>query len=175
MALQSARMAGIEVPSPVFEKIEKFLDSVQRGDERVRRRQPLRLPPDATAPRSRSPPKACCAGSIWAGRATTRGSTRASNTCVANLPEWNKRNVYYWYYATQVLHHMEGKPWRTWNEEMRKLLPEHQVTRGRERGSWDPKRRPLGRRAAAGCTSPACRSACSKSITAICRCTDGVV
>ena len=33
MALQSARMAGIEVPSPVFEKIEQFLDSVQRGDE----------------------------------------------------------------------------------------------------------------------------------------------
>jgi hypothetical protein len=58
---------------------------------------------------------------------------------VANLPEWNDRNVYYWYYATQVLHHMEGKPWQAWNEEMRKILPEHQITRGRERGSWDPR------------------------------------
>ncbi len=55
-----------------------------------------------------------------------------------NLPAWNEQNVYYWYYATQVMHHMEDSPWRIWNEEMRKLLPEKQVRRGRERGSWDP-------------------------------------
>ena len=58
---------------------------------------------------------------------------------VANLPAWDRRNVYYWYYATQVLHHMEGKPWRAWNDEMKVLLPTHQEKRGRERGSWDPK------------------------------------
>ncbi len=38
MALQSARMAGIEVPSPTFDRIGKFLDT--RGP---RRRRPLRL------------------------------------------------------------------------------------------------------------------------------------
>ena len=38
MALQSARMAGIEVPSPMFANITKFLDSVA-----ARRRHPLRL------------------------------------------------------------------------------------------------------------------------------------
>jgi hypothetical protein len=32
MALQSARMAGIEVPSPVFERISQFLDSVARDE-----------------------------------------------------------------------------------------------------------------------------------------------
>jgi hypothetical protein len=58
---------------------------------------------------------------------------------VQNLPDYSKRNVYYWYYATQVLHHMEGDAWRQWNEPMRKMLPEHQETRGKERGSWDPK------------------------------------
>jgi hypothetical protein len=55
-----------------------------------------------------------------------------------NLPVWSEQNVYYWYYATQVMHHVEDSPWRTWNEQMRKLLPEKQVRRGRERGSWDP-------------------------------------
>ena len=57
---------------------------------------------------------------------------------LANLPAWDKRNMYYWYYATQVCHHMEGKPWRAWNDVMRQLLPENQVKRGAERGSWDP-------------------------------------
>ena len=32
MAMQSARMAGIEVPSPVFDRIGKFLDSVARDE-----------------------------------------------------------------------------------------------------------------------------------------------
>jgi len=50
----------------------------------------------------------------------------------------NRKNVYYWYYATQVLHHMEGEPWEQWNKVMRVALPEQQVKRGRERGSWDP-------------------------------------
>ena len=57
---------------------------------------------------------------------------------LANLPDWDKRNVYYWYYATQVCHHMEGEDWQKWNEVMRQLLPEHQEKRGGERGSWDP-------------------------------------
>jgi hypothetical protein len=50
----------------------------------------------------------------------------------------NKRNVYYWYYATQVTHHMEGDAWRKWNGVMRQVIPENQTTKGRERGSWHP-------------------------------------
>ncbi len=57
---------------------------------------------------------------------------------LANLPDWNDRNVYYWYYGTQVCHHMEGKDWQKWNGVMRQLLPEHQEKRGAERGSWEP-------------------------------------
>ncbi|MCI0491496.1 MAG: hypothetical protein L0Z07_01005, partial [Planctomycetes bacterium] len=32
-----------------------------------------------------------------------------------------------------------GQAWQTWNGEMRSLLPEQQVKRGAERGSWDPR------------------------------------
>src|SRR5690606_26118337 len=35
---------------------------------------------------------------------------------LANPIEWNKPDVYYWYYATQVAHHLEGTAWRDWNE-----------------------------------------------------------
>ena len=133
MALQSARMAGLDVPSPTLDARERV---PRRG--RPRRRQPLRLPRAATARRSRSPPKACSAACTSAGNATTRGCKTASSYLLENLPVWDEQNVYYWYYATQVMHHVEDSPWRVWNEEMRKLLPEKQVRRGRERGSWDP-------------------------------------
>ena len=53
-------------------------------------------------------------------------------------------NVYYWYYATQVAHHMEDKHWKRWNDVMRAEVPKHQVKGGGRRGnkgeagSWDP-------------------------------------
>jgi hypothetical protein len=139
MALQSARMAGIEVPSPVFEKIEKFLDSVARGDENgydVGSRYAYRQRDGATL--TLTAEGLLCRQYLGWPRDDPRLNAGVEYL-VANLPEWNKRNVYYWYYATQVLHHMEGKPWRAWNDEMKVLLPAHQEKRGRERGSWDPK------------------------------------
>ncbi len=132
MAMQSARMAGLEVPSPVFDKIGKFLDTVAR-DEGAR--YAYQFNAGATKPLTAE-------GLLsrqylgWA-----HNDVRLRNGVdflIANLPDWNDRNVYYWYYGTQVCHHMEGKDWRKWNEVMRQLLPEHQEKQGPERGSWDP-------------------------------------
>jgi hypothetical protein len=139
MALQSARMAGIEVPSPVFEKISKFLDSVARAEGPgydSGSRYAYRPRDGATLPLTAE--GLLCRQYLGWPRDDQR-LNQGVDYLLANLPEWDKRNVYYWYYATQVLHHMEGEPWQKWNEEMRVLLPEHQEKRGRERGSWDPK------------------------------------
>ena len=54
-------------------------------------------------------------------------------------------DVYYWYYATQVLHHFGGSPWRLWNEKMREDLPKAQVKSGKESGSWAPQKDSWGR------------------------------
>ncbi|MGB7325985.1 MAG: prenyltransferase/squalene oxidase repeat-containing protein [Rubripirellula sp.] len=54
-------------------------------------------------------------------------------------------DVYYWYYATQALHHFGGRHWREWNKVMRVELPKAQVKDGRERGSWAPQRDQWGR------------------------------
>jgi hypothetical protein len=132
MALQSARMAGVEVPSPVFDRIQAFLDSVAREEGS---RYAYRPTDGATLPLTAE--GLLCRQYLGWQRNDPRLNAGVEYL-LANLPDWNKRNVYYWYYATQVLHHMEGKAWRGWNEEMRKVLPEHQVTRGRERGSWHP-------------------------------------
>ena len=57
---------------------------------------------------------------------------------------WHELDVYYWYYATQVIHHMGGEFWAEWNNVMRRVLPENQVQEGRERGSWDSRGDPYG-------------------------------
>ncbi|MFO0959572.1 MAG: hypothetical protein U0800_19410 [Isosphaeraceae bacterium] len=49
------------------------------------------------------------------------------------------RNIYYWYYATQLLHNFGGPTWDAWNAKMRDTLIAEQLTRpGCSRGSWDP-------------------------------------
>ena len=46
-------------------------------------------------------------------------------------------NMYYNYYATQVLHHWGGDEWSRWNDVMREQLVRTQLQDGPEAGSWD--------------------------------------
>ncbi len=40
----------------------------------------------------------------------------------AHLQESGERNIYYWYYATQLLHNMKGPAWERWNAKIREGL-----------------------------------------------------
>lgn len=142
MAMQSARMAGLEVPSPVFAKISKFLDSVARseggGDSEGNlsgSRYAYQFNAGATKPLTA---EGLLSRQYLGWARNDPRLLNGVNFLVTNLPDWNDRNVYYWYYGTQVCHHMEGKEWQKWNGVMRQLLPEHQEKQGAERGSWDP-------------------------------------
>jgi hypothetical protein len=135
MAMQSARMAGLEVPSENLARVEKFLDEVaqnggsrypyQKGDEAR-----LSMTAEALLMRQylgwKQDDPRLVEGVAWI-------------TSPENLISFEKnRNVYYWYYATQVVHNMAGDPWERWNKVMRQVLPEQQVPRGKESGSWNP-------------------------------------
>ena len=39
-----------------------------------------------------------------------------------NLPDRATRNIYYWYYATQVMRNMNNYEWDQWNRKMRDIL-----------------------------------------------------
>jgi hypothetical protein len=57
----------------------------------------------------------------------------------AHLDESAERNIYYWYYATQLLHNLKGKEWERWNQRVRDGLISIQVRgKGCDCGSWDP-------------------------------------
>ena len=48
----------------------------------------------------------------------------------AHLQESDERNIYYWYYATQLLHNMKGDKWERWNLKIREGLISMQVKDG---------------------------------------------
>ncbi|MCR9197505.1 MAG: terpene cyclase/mutase family protein [Planctomycetaceae bacterium] len=48
----------------------------------------------------------------------------------------DRNNMYYNYYATQVLRHWGGKEWDSWNKKQRSMLVSTQITEGPAAGSW---------------------------------------
>ena len=69
---------------------------------------------------------------------------------IERLTRWEPSfdDMYFNYYATQVLHHQEGPAWSAWNDRLRKHLVASQATSGHEAGSWhfaDPHTDPGGR------------------------------
>ena len=56
-----------------------------------------------------------------------------------HLEASTQRNIYYWYYATQLLHNMHTKDWERWNARVREGLISMQSTSSAcDHGSWDP-------------------------------------
>ncbi len=45
-------------------------------------------------------------------------------------------DLYFDYYATQILHHIEGDAWVAWNTKMREMLVNAQQKKGHAAGSW---------------------------------------
>lgn len=134
MALKSAQMAGLDVPSLTMEGAKKWLDSCASPDG---------------------------GGYGYTGPADGASAMTATGLLCREYLGWGPRNpglqagvkklqtltpkkapgMYYSYYATQVIHHMGGPAWKTWNEEMRDLLVESQddgrtPKHAHQKGSW---------------------------------------
>ncbi len=134
MGLQSGRMAGLEVPYETLNRISEYLDRVAlEGGSRYcyQPKMAPKLSMTAEGLLSRQ--------YLGWGQGDPR-LLRGAEFLVLdeNLPSYRQRDVYYWYYATQMLHHLEGPHWEKWNSSMRDLLVKHQERSGPERGSWDP-------------------------------------
>ena len=64
---------------------------------------------------------------------------KGAGRVAANLESNQERNIYYWYYATQLLHNLKNKDWEQWNPHVREELVKTQVKDDTcARGSWDP-------------------------------------
>jgi hypothetical protein len=70
-------------------------------------------------------------------------AAEATGALLEALPESERVNLYYWYYATLALHHRHqqngraASDWQTWNAALTAALLATQVTDGADAGSWN--------------------------------------
>ena len=127
MALKSGHMAYLQVPPLIVQRAYKYLDTVQANNG---------------------------ANYGYATPGTGQATTAIGLLCrmyfgwdkehpaLKRGVDWISRqgpsanNVYYNYYATQVMRHYEGELWEKWNTVMRDQLIRSQSTKGHQEGSW---------------------------------------
>jgi hypothetical protein len=132
MGLQSARMARMEVSKDCLDGIGRYLDKAQKNGGSHYGYQA-----DGSESEVMTAEGLLCRQYLgW--KQDDRRMSAGADYLLTKLPSYSDRNVYYWYYATQVMHHLEGKRWEKWNGVMRDLLISKQELNGAEKGSWDP-------------------------------------
>ena len=130
MALKSGYMAYLKVPPETAKKAMLFLDSVQSNSGA---NYGYETPGHSDA---------CTAIGLLC---RMYYGWKKDNPALERGVEWISQrgpsgDMYYNYYATQVMHHYEGVLWKNWNNRMRDQLVDSQVSdqKSHEFGSWAP-------------------------------------
>ncbi len=135
MALKSGLMCGLDVPAATLRKAQAFLDQVVDPTEGYGYTDP-------------GPTKTMTAVALlcrqylqgW-GPQNLRMIKAVDTYIKPNPPRNEVKDVYYYYYATQVMHHFGGDEWKLWNKQNRELLVKTQATDRANQGtcgSWSP-------------------------------------
>jgi hypothetical protein len=127
MALQSAQLAGLDVPADTLERVDRFLDTKQD-------------------------PSGSYYGYMRPGQSPTPTAVGLLSRMYLGWNQFDPRilqgvhylyqmgpsqsDMYFNYYATQVLHHLSADGWPAWNRQLRDYLIRLQETEGHEQGSW---------------------------------------
>ncbi len=134
MALQSGRMAQLRVPKKTLDGATTFLDSVQR--DKIGGRYAY-MP--GGSPTHVMTAQALLARQYLGWPKDHPGLRNGARFLLEEYPPTKEDpDVYYWYYATQVMHHLGDEAWRHWNARMRRVLCDTQEAEGHEAGSWAP-------------------------------------
>jgi hypothetical protein len=127
LALHSGRLAGLQVPEETLTRAHEFLDRVQADQGAAYGYQ---------ASGDQATPSAvgllCRMVHGW-----PRNDARLQlgiERLAARGPD--EEDLYFSYYATQVLNHFDGPQWHAWNNQLRDRLIATQATEGHETGSW---------------------------------------
>ncbi len=140
MALKSGVMAGIAVKAETLDGAKKYLAAFKKTSQYGGL---FGYQPGGNPTTSMTGVGALCTQYLGAARGSPE-ITESARQLMANLPDGSQRDIYSWYYGTQVMHNMLGPDWDTWNRKLRKILVDQQVkgdTSARcDVGSWDPDR-----------------------------------
>ncbi len=132
-AIRAAQTAKLLVPREAMERAANFLDTVQKDNGTRYAYQPGR---EATEVMTA---EALLARIHLGWDIDDQRLQRGANFLLTNhLPNRKTPNIYYWYHASQLFHHIGEQPWEQWNQQMSKILLETQITTGHATGSWTP-------------------------------------
>jgi hypothetical protein len=127
MAMKSGMAAGLTVYDSSIRQVDLFLDSQQsHGGAYYGYRQP-----------GKQPGTTAMGLLIRMYRGWGRTDPRllsGVNYLVERGP--SESDIYYNYYAQQLLFHREGPEWEGWNRQLSQYLVQQQATKGHELGSW---------------------------------------
>jgi hypothetical protein len=147
LGIRTGQLAGMTIGKSPLTRAERFIDSCAAG------------PSDAEFSRYSYQPDQQSKLTLSAAGLLTReylGWKRDNPDLIAgskylmeNLPPENSDKlglIYYYYYATQVLHHLEGPDFDLWNHRMREHLIRTQEKQYHQTGSWNPEGTSWGHR-----------------------------
>jgi hypothetical protein len=147
MALKSAQMAGLEVPADTLQGVSLYLDSAQVEGGRRYIYNPYAGPtPEQQVGLVPSLPMTAegLLMRMFLGWDRSRSELlQGAEYLKSHLPDWGtaeepQRDCYYWYYATQVMFHLQGPYWESWRNRLHPMLQQSQVRGGPLEGSWHP-------------------------------------
>lgn len=160
MALKAAKVAGLQVNSAAFDGALNWINAGQNlgdlkpGDGapssdfvggKMSYRGSVAEPAKGSGGIAMAAAAALCRLFIGNAKPDDVGVLGPCNMMLTNLPVNKAKdgvggagNYYYWYYGTFVMFQKGGEHWKTWNEALKKVLPESQRKGGPEDGSWDP-------------------------------------
>ncbi len=158
-ALHAAQLTqgGLTVDPKVIEKAMKFLDFVSPGQ--TKSAYGYSHPGEAQPATARTAIGLLCRYYMDGWRRNTtafaQGAEGLMNLAVGGRRSGQQLDMYYYYYATQVVRFYGGEEWRTWNEGpagpdgkrtggLADALLKLQVRAPTDRGSWDPRMDPNG-------------------------------
>jgi hypothetical protein len=127
MALKSGNMAYLRIDPRTIAGVENFLNSVQ-SDSGAK----YGYTNPGAGPATTAVGLLC---RMYLGWGRDHAALRRGVQSLADRGP-SKSDMYFNYYATQVLHHYEGEPWQSWNPRMRDFLVNTQAMGGHEQGSW---------------------------------------
>lgn len=137
MALKSGKLSGLDINPRTYKLAEKFLDSVSTSGGAFYGYMDPPTPPREPADARTAVGILCRMYMGW--RKDSPGIQKAVEKMSKRGPSvGNENDMYYNYYATQVMKHVDGGTWKEWNVKMRDYLVKAQSKEGVTAGSWTP-------------------------------------
>ena len=140
LAIRSAQLTGINVLPDSLVRARRFVDSCGVGPEGLLLSRYCYQPGAAESAEKRSMTAAGLLTQQYLGwKKDERDLVAGSKYLMENQPPeqgTNLGDMYFYYYATQVLHHLEGNNFDLWNHRMREHLIRTQERSGDYKGSW---------------------------------------